>query len=515
MKRSMTWMASVVALLLLGLTACDNQNKGSDLDTNKYGYASFSISLPNASLKAGVGGVGGGVTYDGTLDERKVTKVLVGIYGTDGICIERLDLDIKTNDSGAYDGNDFVTPTGDATFTTKAKKIVKSKTPGATYKIVVFLNPTASVDGIVVKGRGLADLENSAKYNQDEVVSANGIMMSNAKGYVEMGMDALKGTAEAAETATDKPKINVERAVAKVFVNNSAPNPSGALSGATAEMKGWNLDVINKKMFYIRQMDKLADGADEATAADSIRFAAYAKDPNMTQMTADDEEFDYKDNTKGLSGTDLWTAGYTNDDFGHYVPENTMNADAQKNQVSTSVIFAIKILPSGFASETQYVTYKNVPYKMTEFLTKLEASKTTGDAANGMPGGFMEEVGGLVATDFGDVDITSGGQDGLAAKIAKGKSFKIGNIRFYSDAINYYTMPIRHFNNTQAPNTMQYGRYGIVRNNIYKLSVLSIKNFGDPVVPVIPDEPNDKTTGYLSMDVTILPWLIRESSYEL
>ena len=84
-------------------------------------------------------------------------------------------------------------------------------------------------------------------------------------------------------------------------------------------------------------------------------------------------------------------------------------------------------------------------------------------------------------------------------------------LNFYLDGISYYGVPIRHFDNVQspvpAPGQFGYGRYGVVRNNYYKLTVNSITGPGSPTIPD-PDGPDDGE-GWISVYIQVMPWLVR------
>ncbi len=62
------------------------------------------------------------------------------------------------------------------------------------------------------------------------------------------------------------------------------------------------------------------------------------------------------------------------------------------------------------------------------------------------------------------------------------------------------------------------GRYGVVRDNWYKLSIDKIGKIGDaePVDPstITPDTPDDEIENYLSVHVHIVPWVLRSQSVE-
>lgn len=80
-------------------------------------------------------------------------------------------------------------------------------------------------------------------------------------------------------------------------------------------------------------------------------------------------------------------------------------------------------------------------------------------------------------------------------KIAEGKTIEC-----------YYPYWIRHGNNGD-PKVMGVMEFGIVRNNIYKLSVSAIKNFGP--LELTPGAPDENIKNYIEVEVFVKPWVLR------
>lgn len=108
---------------------------------------------------------------------------------------------------------------------------------------------------------------------------------------------------------------------------------------------------------------------------------------------------------------------------------------------------------------------------------------------------------------------------------------QLGNLLQYVNGLAYYSIPIKHFGNDLTPwsatTTGVYpgshyennkadkylGRYGVLRNNWYELSITGIRNVGSPVVPetVSPDEVNN----YIAVRINVLSWAKRTQVEEL
>ena len=60
------------------------------------------------------------------------------------------------------------------------------------------------------------------------------------------------------------------------------------------------------------------------------------------------------------------------------------------------------------------------------------------------------------------------------------------------------------------------GRYSIVRNNWYRITLDGIKHIGKPSVPEIPaDTPDDEIDAYLKVRINVLSWGIRNQHVTL
>ena len=127
-------------------------------------------------------------------------------------------------------------------------------------------------------------------------------------------------------------------------------------------------------------------------------------------------------------------------------------------------------------------------------------------------------------------------------------------LSFYKDGESYYNVRIQHFGDVETPwsaggdyiygggngvNEIYFGaandatltsdqitageqnflgRYGVVRDNWYKLSVDKIGKIGtaEPVDPstTTPDTPDDEIENYISVHVHIVPWVLRTQSVQ-
>lgn len=146
---------------------------------------------------------------------------------------------------------------------------------------------------------------------------------------------------------------------------------------------------------------------------------------------------------------------------------------------------------------------KMVEYKKA--ITEDTTNKLT--HINGTPRGFVDALraalnAGLTVDEQGDV----------------AASTTVKDVKAYKDGVCYYqTNLIRHFNDTQSSVAMGYGRYGVVRNNIYKINITKIEHPGEPTVENDKDNPgnDDPDKAYISFEVTVNPWIVRTQDIAL
>lgn len=113
------------------------------------------------------------------------------------------------------------------------------------------------------------------------------------------------------------------------------------------------------------------------------------------------------------------------------------------------------------------------------------------------------------------------------------------SIRKYTDGIAYYPIRIKHFGDeltpwdkdeyggvrptpstiypgdeaTRANNYL--GRYGVVRNNWYDVSIQSISSLGDPIIPKPTTKADDELDNFIQVNINILSWTLRPQGADL
>lgn len=466
-------------------------------------------------------------TEDGEPSESFVDQIRVVLYDKQTRKVAySWDLDANNIQGGgtgltAFEGQDVAKTTDsdpapadptEVRFFMVPKKVVKKD-----YLMLVLANMDGEVDGATMKGRSMADFEAAATYQNatdlqyliGATTSSNTDMshclMTNARGYVDVMEDDIKNTpAEALMNGVPK-EVLLDRIVAKVVVTGwpNFLNGSGDFNSFT-----WRLDVTNKKTFWMRNMTITAEGAMELY--EDPRAILYAKDPNFDGFSNHRIEEGGGGLLPNLSEefTRIIEADITNpvaNDSWEFALENTMDADEQWEDVTTRVVLKGNFIPETFAANESYYYFQGRAYKHTQIEEMMYNSLWTGH----------EELEAAIAADrmgpglFNFVPSNSG----TIAGAEPTESTESEGIRFYKGGISYYSVLLRHFNDTQKPDAMSYGRYGIVRNNVYKVSVNQITGPGGVKIPE-PEGPDDKGEGYISADINIQPWYIRTQEVE-
>lgn len=505
MKKFMYAALAVVAVLLFASCKNDkNQPKNEAGDA----YVSFTFNLPQDGTRAGVDDKTAGQEYEGTAEEQAIKAVRVVLYDpASGAAKYAFDYSITGTGSAAPTGNDVVTGATAAKFTTKAKEVVSQD-----YLMLAIINPSAKVKTATDEGKTLREAQTAITTTVDEL-SGTGILMSNEQGLVKVAPANMKDAADAAEQ--NPVSVSVDRILAKVFVGGEAKVPTGA---KFSNIK-WQLNTTNKKTFIYRQFGQVATTTVNVfkieTAGDqSKRFDRYAQDPNFSGafVAAD---FEYLVGTPKLKGT----FGY-DDAKGQYCLENTMEANSQIVQQTTSFILSGTWTPANhtqdgitFTEGNTWFSYQGFTFTETEMKKYIaeandEAKKDKAEI-NGTPVGFKAALKKLLEMNDCPVKVA----DGTITK-----SFVAYDIKGYYKGVCYYqTNLIRHFNDSQSNAAMGYGRYGVVRNNIYKINVKSISQPGEPTVVNDKDNPgkDDPSKVFVSFDVTINPWIVRTQDISL
>ena len=243
----------------------------------------------------------------------------------------------------------------------------------------------------------------------------------------------------------------------------------------------------------------------------------------------------------------------TKDDFktgkeakkAQYCLENTFDIDHMVQGQTTRVLFSAKYTPNGFGENETFYKMGNssqlwnatkvkaqIKAKAMEVLSETDETKVTvtlDATANDLTKAGVHFVAAANVTHVGGPALTTDDVDKINAKLgfkkATTKDAAVGLSTFES-GVSYYIARVKHFNGLtpwnpgdktyDGNNANWLGRYGVLRNNWYELSVSSVSGPGYPDVPKVnPTDPDDVNDQYINVEVKILDWAKRSQSIDL
>lgn len=544
---------------------------GTGTNETGVGYATFTINLPSVSGTRAAD-AGGAEMDEGTAKEyavKSATALIFQKYGSDeGSCkfVESVDLP-----TAAADWTDDTT-----VGITTTKKLVAKLTNVDTknqYYVLVLLNNNNKTGGVKVPLPTVGQSYN--EWNSqiltpsvDDLAADNDFYMANAplKGtaspttLVTIDKEHIYSSKEKAEAGTSAATVYVERGVAKMSVNDpktktvidKATNTS---TQSTVEFNNWALDITNKKTYAVHNIDGLStDFPDIWTTPRFIGTNSrvyWGKDPNynLDHLNKTDKEaereavFNFINATSGINKTFTESA---------YCLENTFNLANMYQGQTTRVIFKATYTPKddvgnpladkdgtfytignmttilkAAALETAVntaatsvlpdctVDYTNLKQEGSHVITLTDIKDSTGKTL-------------VAGTDYNGktgTQIVKEINDKLGLIDGAGHAEAMVGINTYAKGVTYYIARVKHFGSLtpwnsgesyETDNGKYLGRYGMLRNNWYELTVGNVYGPGYPgVPPVDPNQPDDENEKYLSVSVKILSWAKRSDTVDL
>lgn len=499
-------------LAVAALASCNNDNDGLDNgpqmpEQGPGAYLSVAINMPTSLATRADAGPG---SDQGTADESTVNSVYLLTYKA-GTRIGELR-PLTAAEQGTIGKQGTVAAAGEAI---KVDKDVN--------EVFVVINPSAKTLSSITLNANKSALTTAIAEGVSDLTAA-GFMMTSDNGFVSVtpkvataettaGIQAAQAAAKA-----DPVKIGVDRAVAKTQLAAFASTADNTTNG-TASVDGWKLNTTNTKYFPYAEL------ATYQIAGVDVIDAKYRIDPNYTALAMNANgtgdaatEFNWLTNKTAVDWNN-WTAPKDIE----YCLENTMDAGAanQNYNNTTKMIIKAKFAPAGVTLGDSWfrvggivLTFDelNASYakasvadqaKYSEFLDKL----LTGTRTKGWKGeGKATEV---TLSDLNDV--ANGGY--LAATVTDGNYL----IEYFQKSVCYYDVNLKHDNRVEA---FLLGRWGVVRNNAYTVTINKISQPGlpyipDPTDPDIVDPsnpdpekptPDDKESAFISVSITVNNW---------
>ena len=557
---------AVMATALVGCSSNDNLAPDGKDNVGKTGeaYASFTINLPTTT---GTGTRGDEAVKDGTPSfdegtaaEYEVKNGTILIFDKEGKYVTSAQL--GTMNPWTPVKKDGVTTAAITTVQLSGVKV------GGDYQALVLLNNDvdATTSKVTLPATGTPYATWSAddsKVNAEKYASTDGIFMANAPMYTGTTTEpttlvpianvcASREEAQAKAATT----VYVERGLAKVTMQNYTDGgytvAEGTYKGDKVDIKNWQLDVTNKSTFPVHQTGDLSTGFAAIWSTprfydggnQSFKRVYWGVDPNYSGATLQNLTACKKAFTM-IGKNDI--KGKTGNNHPQYCLENTFDLANMMQGQTTRVVFKAVYTPSALVDATDKTFYKIG--NNTAIWTKANLEKqihTVAVTAMGITDA-TEQAKYVVKLDATENNISgAAGQHLIKAenitytgeasnskvdqKAVNTINDKLGlsadaGIATYLDGVTYYIARIKHFNELTpwtagkpygTDNDKYLGRYGVLRNNWYDLSVTSISGLGYPDIPEVkPTVPDDENEQYINVEVKILSWAKRSQQIKL
>ncbi len=549
---------------------------GTGTNETGVGYATFTINLPSVSGTRAAD-AGGAEMNEGTPEEyavKSATALIFQKYGSDEGSYKFVESVTLPIDGWTDDETDGITTTSKKLVAKLTNVDTKND-----YSVLILLNNKNVNLPTVGQSYNDWNSNNILTPSVTDWAGSDGFYMANAplKGsaaspatLVPIDKDKIYASeAKAKEDAsTCAATVYVERGVAKMTVADPGTitvkdkaNPK-VTTQSEVTFSNWALDITNRKTFAVHNIDGLSKDFSDIWTTERFtgtnKRVYWGTDPNYNLAglnTADEtndnkrkEEFNFITATSEIN-KDFTNATNTNP---VYCLENTFNLDNMYQGQTTRVIFKAKYAPKNDAgvslAETNGTFY--TIGNMTTILKKADLEKAVDAAATSVLSGCTVDYTNLETEGGSHVITLADIKDATGATLVAGKDYsgktgtqiineindKLGlkdgrdeakvGINTYAKGVTYYIARVKHFGDAltkwnsgesySGKNDKYLGRYGMLRNNWYELTVGNVYGPGYPgVPPVDPTLPDDENEKYLSVSVKILSWAKRSQSVDL
>ena len=299
-------------------------------------------------------------------------------------------------------------------------------------------------------------------------------------------------------------------------------------------------DSYNKAAWYADEIDDVLDNRKDTWTGNRYHIWRYVTENTIpgeeNQITAQSVGVVFKGRIK--AGEDIEKKYSTSEALGasdYYVSENVRKALADDNSTYFPVLYSFDgFLYAGFEELIEKAAtfdgkggrlYMAVEAILSNLL-KLESDESTNYTSNGTGEGITleryykilnnEETGYTIANNV----VTEAAVKELAPKnrisVYEASDEDDGEGKAY---YCYYFYWNRHNDNSKS-GLMGKMEFATVRNNVYKLAVTKINQFGHPIEkkndwdPVDKDDPDEEPLRYIEVKVEVLPWVVRVNNIE-
>lgn len=570
MKKSLLFSA-VLAGLMLGSCSSSDDLAGGNTPANQdgNGYVAFTINLPSQS---GSSSRANDVFNDGMAKEYSVhdaTLILFNGGDTEGKSsfVEAHTLSTAPWQNVGTSDDNITTQSKKI-----VQKVTKSIT-NAKALVILNNNGTLSVgeDGsLKVNNTNFtgtyAEFLAKTEATQNKTLTKDGFYMANAPLANGQG-GSVDPTGTTVTTLTDltgkiydteaeaklgtPAEVYVERGVVKVTLNKGEVTKAdnGTTDKVDFAISGWAIDNTNPTTYLVRSTKGFTDWMGYANAnctTNPYRFVGHTQIASGLYRTYFAQDMNYDTDATGLQRVE--EADFK-DAYGdanpQYCFENTFNVEHQNEDQTTLVAIKAK-LNSG---KDFYI----VGGDQTTLFDKTQLEKLIKNKFLSVEEGWVKANAKNETTSIGEDDLTltfdkdAAGEITLTDVAVKPEKLKtpttalpttwltdvkaaVGSVVCYKGGVSYYTVRIKHFGDdltpwkngelgvkpgsvypdgTKTAENNWLGRYGVLRNNWYDITVEDVKGLGSATVPELTGTTDDELESYIAVRINVLSWAKR------
>lgn len=344
--------------------------------------------------------------------------------------------------------------------------------PEGTYKLVVVANATPALVRETAVGRPLSAISEYRSMLVDALSTASDgsltIAQLNEQGAISVPASAFGAT-------TPQVQVTLEPALARVFVYGEPQLPTGVTRGSAPA--DYLVNGVARYTAPLRPLGLLRSGVKEAQGDGSNPADRYPSSRlyelwgNSIPTTLTEALAYYTpEMILGKTNMTIPRAALLADEAGiaeartrqpYYIRETTVPPTAYLVGSIPTVVLRFPYIPAGLSLQGSegWFSFEGKYYAEHELREMIRSGKVEDTR-------LQEAIR----------------QAGLTEEMLSA-SFEMHGISFHYRSYCYYTIPIRHFNDREAPEKTSLGRYGLVRGNEYRIHLTRILRPGSAVPP--------------------------------
>ena len=344
--------------------------------------------------------------------------------------------------------------------------------PEGTYKLVVVANATPALVRETAVGRPLSAISEYRSMLVDALSTASDgsltIAQLNEQGAISVPASAFGAT-------TPQVQVTLEPALARVFVYGEPQLPTGVTRGSAPA--DYLVNGVARYTAPLRPLGLLRSGVKEAQGDGSNPADRYPSSRlyelwgNSIPTTLTEALAYYTpEMILGKTNMTIPRAALLADEAGiaeartrqpYYIRETTVPPTAYLVGSIPTVVLRFPYIPAGLSLQGSegWFSFEGKYYAEHELREMIRSGKVEDTR-------LQEAIR----------------QAGLTEEMLSA-SFEMHGISFHHRSYCYYAIPIRHFNDREAPEKTSLGRYGLVRGNEYRIHLTRILRPGSAVPP--------------------------------